>query len=346
MPAEVRESAPGVWVGDRRIAHVGVAVRDWVTSFGCTVNVNPDLKLFRHVHCDGDARSMTSAERERRGKVRPLRFGSACSPNSYEQFGFDRVALFHHHPALSEKAPCPCSRYPSWLKRPRRPVQTIAAVAEAIVPERQRELLHQRAAARTEAGDGLRERPLPQSAGVLFAPHRHVHDPRQRLHPAVRLLLGAARRHRCRSRTTSRSAWRRPRYRLGLKHVVITSVTRDDLPDGGADHFYRCVLAVRQRTGAAVEVLTPDFLGDIGAIDRVLAAEPEVFNHNMETVPRLYRKVRGRADYRRSLDLLAHVKRAGAADRDQERPDARPRRNDRRTVRRARRPARRSTATC
>jgi lipoic acid synthetase len=98
--------------------------------------------------------------------------------------------------------------------------------------------------------------------------------------------------------------------RLGLRHVVITSVTRDDLPDGGADHFYRCILAVRERTGAAVEVLTPDFLGDRRAIDRVLEARPEVYNHNMESVPRLYKKVRGRAEYQRSLDLLAHVKRS------------------------------------
>src|SRR5947207_11926164 len=97
--------------------------------------------------------------------------------------------------------------------------------------------------------------------------------------------------------------------RLGLKHVVITSVTRDDLPDGGAEHFRRCVVAVRRRTGAAVEVLTPDFLGDPAAIDRVLEAKPEVYNHNVETVPRLYQKVRGRADYRRSLDLLGRIKR-------------------------------------
>jgi lipoic acid synthetase len=99
-------------------------------------------------------------------------------------------------------------------------------------------------------------------------------------------------------------------FRLGLKHVVITSVTRDDLPDGGAEHFYQCVLAVRKRTGAAVEVLTPDFLGDPVAIDRVIAARPEVYNHNLETVPRLYKKVRGRADYQRSLDLLDRVKRS------------------------------------
>jgi lipoic acid synthetase len=98
-------------------------------------------------------------------------------------------------------------------------------------------------------------------------------------------------------------------FRLGLKHVVITSVTRDDLPDGGADHFHRCVIAVRERTRAAVEVLTPDFLGDKAAIERVLEARPDVFNHNTETVPRFYKKVRGRADYHRTLDLLAHVKR-------------------------------------
>ncbi|GBD35554.1 Lipoyl synthase [bacterium HR36] len=96
--------------------------------------------------------------------------------------------------------------------------------------------------------------------------------------------------------------------RLGLRHVVITSVTRDDLPDGGAEHFYRCILAVRQLTEATVEVLTPDFLGNLRAVDRVLEAGPDVYNHNVETVPRLYRKVRGRADYNRSLRLLAHVK--------------------------------------
>jgi lipoic acid synthetase len=97
--------------------------------------------------------------------------------------------------------------------------------------------------------------------------------------------------------------------RLGLAHVVITSVTRDDLPDGGAEHFYRSVLAVRRRSGAAVEVLTPDFVHCRWAVDRVVEAAPEVFNHNTETVPRLYRTVRGRkSDYRWTLDLLRRVK--------------------------------------
>ncbi len=97
--------------------------------------------------------------------------------------------------------------------------------------------------------------------------------------------------------------------RLGLRHVVITSVTRDDLPDGGADHFYQCVLAVRERTGAVIEVLTPDFIHCPEAIARVVEAAPEVFNHNTETVPRLYRQVRGpKSDYRWTLELLRRVK--------------------------------------
>lgn len=98
-------------------------------------------------------------------------------------------------------------------------------------------------------------------------------------------------------------------FRLGLKHVVITSVSRDDLADGGAEHFYRTVLAVRERTGAAVEVLTPDFVEQKWAVDRIIEAAPEVFNHNTETVPRLYRQVRGpKSDYQWTLDLLRHIK--------------------------------------
>ena len=96
--------------------------------------------------------------------------------------------------------------------------------------------------------------------------------------------------------------------RLGLKYVVITSVTRDDLPDGGADHWYKTVVAVRERTGAKVEVLTPDFMGNRAAISRVIAARPDVFNHNTETVPRLYHRVRRNAEYQRTLNLLKQVK--------------------------------------
>ncbi len=96
--------------------------------------------------------------------------------------------------------------------------------------------------------------------------------------------------------------------RLGLTHVVITSVTRDDLPDGGAEHFRRCILAVRARTGATIEVLTPDFDGRAEAIDVVLSAAPDVFNHNLETVARLQQHVRRKSQYAVSLKVLEHAK--------------------------------------
>lgn len=96
---------------------------------------------------------------------------------------------------------------------------------------------------------------------------------------------------------------------LGLAHVVVTSVDRDDLDDGGAEHFARVIRAVRQRApGTTIEVLTPDFLKKPGAIETVVAAQPDVYNHNLETVPRLYRPVRPGARYFHSLRLLARVK--------------------------------------
>ncbi len=97
--------------------------------------------------------------------------------------------------------------------------------------------------------------------------------------------------------------------RMGLSHVVVTSVTRDDLPDGGAAHFSAVIQALRAAVPkTCVEVLTSDFAGDLYAVDAVADAAPDVFNHNVETVPRLYGTVRPGADYERSLRLLARVK--------------------------------------
>jgi len=97
--------------------------------------------------------------------------------------------------------------------------------------------------------------------------------------------------------------------KLGLKHVVITSVDRDDLADGGAAHFAQTIRAIRRVSpGTSVEVLTPDFLRKDGALDLVMEARPDVFNHNLETVPRLYLPVRPGARYFASLRLLARAK--------------------------------------
>jgi lipoic acid synthetase len=97
---------------------------------------------------------------------------------------------------------------------------------------------------------------------------------------------------------------------MGLRFAVVTSVNRDDRPDGGAELFALVIRAIRQRVpGCGVEVLTPDFQGSHAAVETVLEAAPEVFNHNTETVPRLYRQVRLGARYERSLDVLAHAAR-------------------------------------
>jgi lipoyl synthase len=97
--------------------------------------------------------------------------------------------------------------------------------------------------------------------------------------------------------------------KLGLEHVVITSVDRDDLADGGAEHFARTIRAIRARTPATtIEVLTPDFLRKAGALQTVVEARPDIYNHNLETVPGLYLKIRPGARYFASLRLLQQVK--------------------------------------
>ena len=96
---------------------------------------------------------------------------------------------------------------------------------------------------------------------------------------------------------------------MNLRFVVITSVTRDDLPDGGAEHFAQTIHAVRVKSPEShIEVLVPDFLGNVNSLQTVVDAKPDVFNHNIETVPELYSKVRPQADFERSLEVLNTVK--------------------------------------
>ena len=110
---------------------------------------------------------------------------------------------------------------------------------------------------------------------------------------------------------------------IGLSHAVVTSVNRDDLPDGGAAHFAATIRAIRRRVpGCTVEVLIPDFCGDAAALETVLAEEPEILNHNTETVPRLYRRVRPEA----TTDGPSRCSPGGRCAERIRRADARPRR--------------------
>jgi lipoic acid synthetase len=99
---------------------------------------------------------------------------------------------------------------------------------------------------------------------------------------------------------------------MGIKYAVLTSVTRDDLPDGGAAHFAATIKAIKEK-GVKVEVLVPDFQGNLEAVAKVVSSGPSIFNHNLETVPELYSQVRSGANYRRSLDVLLEAKRIGNA---------------------------------
>ena len=104
--------------------------------------------------------------------------------------------------------------------------------------------------------------------------------------------------------------------RMDLKHIVVTTVTRDDLADGGAGHFVAVIEALRgSAPGSSIEVLTSDFAGSTEDVETVVRARPDVFNHNLETVPRLYSHVRPEAVYSRSLEVLEHARRTAEADR-------------------------------
>ena len=96
---------------------------------------------------------------------------------------------------------------------------------------------------------------------------------------------------------------------MNLKHVVLTSVTRDDLPDGGASYLASCIRLIRKNIKkVSIEILTPDFNGKFAQVETVLDSNPEIFNHNIETIARLTRKIRAKATYQRSLDVLKHAK--------------------------------------
>lgn len=95
---------------------------------------------------------------------------------------------------------------------------------------------------------------------------------------------------------------------LGLKFAVITSVTRDDLPDGGAEHFKNCINEIRKISDAKIEILTPDFKGDIDALNTIIEAHPDVFNHNIETVKSVFKTARPQGNYEKSLEVLKYIK--------------------------------------
>ena len=149
---------------------------------------------------------------------------------------------------------------------------------------------------------------MPEPLGMLEPGHRDFYDRGRSLHARMRIL-------RRDNRETFRAEEDEPQRvaeavrRMKLKHVVITAVARDDLKDGGADHFARTITAIREMDPSViVEVLVPDFHAQDWCIQIVLDAGPDIYNHNMETVERLTPLVRSRAKYRTSLQVLRRAK--------------------------------------
>ena len=276
------ERHPGVWVGRDKIAAIGVAVQDRVTTHGVALNVAPDLAHFQLiVPCGLTDRGVTSMQAI---LSRPVEMGAV--ERSFVS-AFSRV---FGREVVPRQSPGP------WLVAPAPQEQT--ASLEQLIADLGLHTVCQEAAC--------------PNLGECWARGT-----------ATFMLLGNVCTRHCRfcNVTPGRPLPPDPQEpfrvaeavaRLGLNHVVLTSVTRDDLPDGGAGQFALTIQAIRRRLPrATVEVLVPDFGGSLSALATVIAARPDVFNHNVETVERLSARVRARATYRRSLAVLAWAKQHG-----------------------------------
>lgn len=285
LKPDFKPGEPGLWVNGAKIASIGVAVKKWVTFHGLALNVTNDLRTFGSiVPCGNATEKVTSMSREL-GTVPDLaEVKQHFSKNFRQRFGYP-----------AERA----GRHPDWLKLPA-PCGEAAARVEELV-------------------SGLNLGTVCQSAhcpnlGECFGRGT-----------ATFMLLGTECTRQCRFCAVDKGRpgpvdVDEPRRvalaakQLGLKYLVLTSVTRDDLPDGGADQFAQTIGQIRSALPQArIEVLTPDFQGDAAALEQIFQAAPEVFNHNIETVARLYPTVRPQAEYARSLQVLQRASRAGMA---------------------------------
>lgn len=278
---------PGLWVHGAKVASVGVAVRKWIAFHGIALNVNTDPGWFDSiVPCGHSGEKITSVQMEL-GRPVPMDEVKARFVEAFcRRFGYAAAGEAGRE-----------SRHPSWLH--------LRAANPAVI-DCMEERLH-----------GWELATVCQSAhcpnlGECFTRGT-----------ATFMILGTVCTRRCRFCAVDKGTpvppdpeepgrLARAARSLGLRYVVVTSVTRDDLPDGGAGQFAKVIESLRgECRDIQVEVLVPDFKGSLQALETVCDASPDMFNHNVETVPRLYPVARPQAEYRRSLEVLAY-----AASRD------------------------------
>ncbi len=310
---------PGIWVSGRKLGSIGVAIRHGISFHGLALNVNLDLKPFGWINpCGLEGVRMTSVVNETGAPVAMADARRRMRTHLAEIFNItpDFISLSDLTARLPEipstGAPATGSRQPAteappgdkhkiprrgakpkWLRRP---------LPSGPEHEKVRNL--------------IRARGLHTVCQQAKCPNQFECFSRQ---TATFLILGDRCTRNCRFCNVPPGPKQLPdpdeprrvaeaARKLNLKYVVVTSVTRDDLPDGGAALFAETIHRLRQAiNGVRVEVLIPDFQGDPQALETVLAARPDVLNHNIETVHRLYATVRPQAEYARSLTLLNRV---------------------------------------
>jgi lipoic acid synthetase len=284
LVSEFKKGKPGVWVNGAKIASVGLAVRKWVTYHGIALNVCADPRWFELiVPCGQPGEKITSMDRE---------MGVAVDISDVKK-RFAANFCRRHHNAAGQKINAKPGGHPPWL--------VISAPDPKAADRMAKRLQRFQLATVCQSADCPNQGQCFERGTATF------------------MILGTCCTRRCRFCAVDKGAPQAPDdgepervvravRQLGLRHAVVTSVTRDDLPDGGAGHFAGTIQQIRKHCpGVTVEVLVPDFNGAIPALDTVCAVRPDVFNHNIETVPRLHANVRPLADYRRSLCVLSYA---------------------------------------
>jgi len=286
-----RKGFPGLWVDEKKIASIGVRVSKSVTYHGMAININNDLSIFDYlIPCGLDGVEMTSVRKET-----STRFSMKQVKQKLSQLLINHLSTPNEQQTISNEQ----RKLPPWLKRPLPAGVTYSKTSRVLTSLGLQTICH---------NANCPNRGECWSRGT-----------------ATVLILGNVCTRNCKFCSVAPGKPEPPdptepariakmAKQLGLKYLVITSVNRDDLPDGGAGHFRDCINKVRAQysdmsNGIKFEILTPDFRNCQAQALKILAdALPFVFAHNIETVPSLYRKARAAGNYQRSLNLLKMAK--------------------------------------
>jgi lipoic acid synthetase len=362
IAAQRRDGLVGVWVGQEKIAAIGVAVSRWVTYHGLSLNVSADLGGFDMIVPCGIAGAAVTSVSRLLGRdvsveeIKPVLLECLAKSLGFEGIREDcgsriadcglpqgrRLALAEPLAGMEGpggKACSSCTPSPSESEESKPPITGDGSANVKDPPGGNPQSAIRNPQSATRLPRWLRKS-IPAGADAaqvrrllnrleLSTVCSSARCPNQAecfaRKTATFMILGDHCTRRCRFcavpdgepspvNDAEAKAVAEAAAALGLRHVVITSVTRDDLPDGGAGHFAQVTLAVRRRLpGSVIEILIPDFQGDEQALATALAGGCDILNHNVETVPRLYPAVRPQADYRRSLRILDAARRLGAA---------------------------------